>query len=81
MARHPMIGQRDRGLDREYPKPSHISEADLLRGYRGLRDQQQGERDLEALRRAELALHADGTAVPEPLLLRGRRCPCGGHGR
>lgn len=34
----------------------------------------------DALYAAERELHLVGTEVPEALLLRGRRCPCGGHG-
>lgn len=33
----------------------------------------------ELLWEAEREAHVNGTPVPESLLLRGRRCPCGGH--
>lgn len=29
---------------------------------------------------ASIDQHLTGTPVPDELLLRGRRCPCGGHG-
>lgn len=60
------------------PAPSRLSEAALLRGYSVLgrrATQPRRYRTAAALRR----LHTLGGPFPESLLLRGRRCPCGGH--
>lgn len=68
-----MRGQLRLGLDaRQYGPTSHLPESDIFAGYAGLRR--------KALNDAEFRAALTGEPIPEVLLLRGRRCPCGSHG-
>lgn len=81
MAEQSLVDIPRRPYGHSYPPLlNHLTEADLLRGYAGLAGGgEPSSRDPLELQRAEIAAHADGDRVPESLLLRGRRCPCGAH--